>query len=69
MTNATSTYGMKTPAGDFFNATVSERTSVRHSNALVLEGTAHDWDQSTHPYTNWGFENRLDWMTQTGGQS
>lgn len=43
--------------------TIPERTTVRHGLAEQYElGRAADsWDNVPHPFTNWGYANRLAW--------
>ena len=52
---------------DFIHMTVPERTSVRHGTAIRLEvGSRADInDNAPHPYTNWGYKNRLEYELDT----
>jgi len=50
------------PEGAWHNSPIPDRTSVRHAWAKQIEGTNHDHDTQQHPYTNWGYTNRLDWV-------
>ena len=46
----------------FLDTVVMERASVRHGLAEVIElGSRAEgaWDSISHPFTNWGYENRL----------
>lgn len=64
MQDTTATLGSRTDRGDFLNEPISDRTSVRHALAEIFElGRAADgWDSGTHPFTNWGYPTRLDWV-------
>ena len=49
-------------AGLFLDTCLSDRASVRHGLAEVIElGSRAEgaWDSITHPFTNWGYANRL----------
>ena len=44
------------------NQLIPERTTVRHEWARIIEGTDAPDDEVTHPYSNWGYANRLDFV-------
>ena len=63
----TSTYSSRTDRGDFLTVCrfdENSRRSVRHGWAEEIElgsRAAGGWDNVPHPFTNWGYRNRLAW--------
>ncbi len=52
-------------SSSFLDTVVMERASVRHGLAEVIElGSRAEgaWDSISHPFTNWGYANRLDYQ-------
>jgi len=50
---------------DFLSEPVSDRTSVRHGLAEILElgfRAEGAWDSISHPFSNWGYKDRLDYQ-------
>ncbi len=49
-------------SSSFLDTIVMDRASVRHALAEIIElGPRAEgaWDSISHPFTNWGYENRL----------
>jgi hypothetical protein len=53
----------KTPAGDWLDSVVPDRTTVRHGWAREIEvgSRANYHDAQEHPYRNWGYRDALDY--------
>ena len=64
-----STLSTKMEDGSFLHMPIMDRQSVRHGWGERIEvGTrAEVHDKQTHPYTNWGFRDRLDHILKGQG--